>query len=574
MQVYSLFSFLFLVGYTSLVFAQGNIIIDEKFDDWDTSLPTYTDGLDTPNGIDLIEMQASNDAEYLYVKFTIDEDVALGNMLVDHTIWLSIDADNNPSTGFAEQSGYGTELSINFNGHFGLYNVPNPDVQVTLGEMGLQMAPTVTSSTFEVAIPRDLRLDGVNDLFSTNTIRLVIHEDQGNDRMPNIGEIFFYTFDNTPVDPKTYMDLAKEDPSHLRAVAYNVLRDDAWEPAGLPSTERIIKALDGDIFCFQESYQTTIQAAKSYLDTWLPLNNGNGWYAYKDGGGRLTCSKWPITTTWDLNRKVALLIDLPASYPKDLLIINGHLSCCNNNISRQEQVDEFAAFVLDAKTAGGTISLPDSTPIIFLGDMNLVGFSQQLETIITGNIQDEATYGQRGPLDWDGSDLMDVRPLHLDSQLVFTWRDLQGDGFPPGRLDFLFYTDAVMDQMKAFILQTTRMPASLLAQYQLQSNDTEISDHLPLVVDYAFKSTVPTSQDEKIDVDIQLYPNPSGGVLFIETKKEIEHVLVRDMLGRKVMNAPTHNHRLDLAGLAAGIYVVEIKVKGRRAPFISNIQVE
>ena len=168
MRLYSLITFLLIfAGHVPFVFSQSSITIDEDFSDWNSSLPTYFDGLDNLGGIDLLEIQASNDAEYLYVKFTIDKEVALGNTLVNHTIWLSIDADNNPNTGFEEQAGYGTELSINFNGHFGWYNVPNPDVQVTLGEIGLQIAPTVTSSTFEVAIPRNVKLDGLTNLFNT-----------------------------------------------------------------------------------------------------------------------------------------------------------------------------------------------------------------------------------------------------------------------------------------------------------------------------------------------------------------------------------------------------------------------
>ncbi|MEM6263279.1 MAG: hypothetical protein AAGI38_12275 [Bacteroidota bacterium] len=144
MQRMTFLSFLFLLLFSCpfhFAIAQGNIIIDEDFRDWNASHPTYTDGRDTPNGIDLLQMQASNDEKYLYVKFSVDRELALGNTLVDHTIWLSIDADNDPTTGHPEQAGYGTELAINFNGHFAWFNAPDPDVRVFFGDIGLQLAP-------------------------------------------------------------------------------------------------------------------------------------------------------------------------------------------------------------------------------------------------------------------------------------------------------------------------------------------------------------------------------------------------------------------------------------------------
>lgn len=566
----SSFCLIILLGVSSLALSQSPIILDEDITDWNASHATYVDGADNPGGIDLLDMQVANDEEYLYVKFSVDRELALGNTLVAHTIWLAIDADNNPATGFQEQTGYGTELAINFNGHYAWFNIPSPAVQVDFGEIGLHAAPTVTATTFEVAIPRDVKPDGVNSLFSGDTIRLVINEDRGNDRMPDDGTIFTYVFDNSPADSVSYLELAKDDPSHIRAVSYNVLFDNAWTGGGLTRLERIVKALDGDLFCFQESNQTSAQVAKGHFDTWLPLNHAGGWYAHKDGG-RLTLSKWPIADTWNLERKSAMLIDLPNTYARDFLLINGHLSCCTNNQGRQDQVDEFASFVLDAKTPGGSIDLPIYTPIVFLGDMNFVGFGQQLETAITGNIQNELRFGLGGPLDWDRSDLTDARPLHIDSNLVFTWRDLQGDGFPPGRLDFHFYTDAALDLQKAFVLQTESMPADLLLRYSLQSVDTEVSDHLPVVVDYAINQALTSVKQEDKDLGIHIYPNPAKDFITIDATETIEWIVLRDLLGRKVLLSGLGTHKLDLTQLQAGTYLMEIKFKGLNETYTRKI---
>ena len=64
-------------------------------------------------------------------------------------------------------------------------------------------------------------------------------------------------------------------------------------------SKKIIKAISPDIISFQENSLDNL-TLKSLLDTWLPLNNSNGWYVNFN-----TASKWEITNQWtnfrDLN---------------------------------------------------------------------------------------------------------------------------------------------------------------------------------------------------------------------------------------------------------------------------------
>ena len=53
------------------------------------------------------------------------------------------------------------------------------------------------------------------------------------------------------------------------------------------------------------------------------------------------------------------------------------------------------------RTVGDDIDLPEGTPIVLSGDLNLVGESQVLKTLLTGDIQNEITFGKGGLLDWD-----------------------------------------------------------------------------------------------------------------------------------------------------------------------------
>ena len=558
---------------TNTAICQSNkIIIDESYNDWFSITTNYTDGLDNPNGIDLLEMQVTNDADFLYVKFSVTKELALANTQVNHTISLSIDADNNPKTGFQSQSGYGSELVLDFNGHSAWFYSPTPNVQVGLYDLELRVAPTFTDTIFEMAIPRGIKPDTINKLFDGDTIRLLIKDDLNGDRMPNTGKVFTYVFDNSPADSAIFVDLMKINRDHIRLVSHNVLNSNAFSTTGLPHLEQIVKALEADLYCFQESTQPSALTVKTFFDLWLPQGTRNGWYIYKDGE-RITCSKWPISKTWNLWRKTVTLIDLPSSYSKDLLVINAHLSCCTKNQDRQDQVDEFAQFILDAKSIGGLIDLPQNTPVIFLGDMNLVGLRQQHETILTGDIQDELTYGKGGALDWDSTDLKDAVPLHIDSSTVYTWRNLSGNGFPPGRLDFQYYTDAAITLEKSFILQTETMNQQLLTSYNLQSANTLIADHLPLVVDYSLKSNTSAFNSFKKDPSLIIYPNPAGEYIIIDSEKEIESLTLTDIVGRIIVESNKSNKKLKLTEVSTGVYLLKIKFKEFDQTIVEKISV-
>ncbi|MEZ4930907.1 MAG: hypothetical protein R2788_02090 [Saprospiraceae bacterium] len=76
------------------------------------------------------------------------------------------------------------------------------------------------------------------------------------------------------------------------------------------------------------------------------------------------------------------------------MLINAHLRCCGNDFERQREADAFVKFILDAKTPGGVIDLPEGTPFLLSGDLNLVGESQQLTTLLTGKSSIPTNLGQ------------------------------------------------------------------------------------------------------------------------------------------------------------------------------------
>jgi hypothetical protein len=129
--------------------------------------------------------------------------------------------------------------------------------------------------------------------------------------------------------------------------------------------------------------------------------------------------------------------------------------------------------------------VPEGTPIILAGDANLVGYRSQYHTLREGIIQDTLAYGPTFAPDWDSTALADLHPPQFQRPFTYTWR---GDGFFPGRLDYVFYTDSVLGIGRRFVFDTVDLPAATLEKYQLRETDApETYHHLPIVVDLILK---------------------------------------------------------------------------------------
>lgn len=287
-----------------------------------------------------------------------------------------------------------------------------------------------------------------------------------------------------------------------------------------PSTDaafnRILVAIDADLICFQEFPSSVSQGQiAARLNTIMPIG-GAGWQIHLGllGGTRtVIASRYPLllkrvdTIPPASTRGVTLaLADLPdADYAKDIYLLGVHLKCCGDpggteDQNRQDSADAIANWLGDARgvvrRSGNNITLPVDTPMIALGDFNLVGGPQPAATLVDGDIQDEPFYGPDVKGDWDVSDMTDLTPVDPFTGDIITW---QGSvSFPPGRLDRMFYTDSATTVAGSFILNTDTMTPAALAAAGLHATDTlpsSTSDHLPIVMDVRMSCAVDADQD-------------------------------------------------------------------------------
>ncbi|MFH1735638.1 MAG: endonuclease/exonuclease/phosphatase family protein, partial [bacterium] len=487
------------------------ILLEGQFDDWDAIEPLYDDpiGDQVTGDLDLGRFWVANDEEYVFFCFEIGVEIILqeGN---DVTLYL--DTDNDSETGDAINT-IGADTYWTFGDRAGRFYSGISSYSIAQYKLGLLAAPTVTSARFEIAMRRDAMPIGQELLFPGDTVAVVIKDQgDGQDQLPAPGETIYFVIDDTPLPPLEPLTLDREDPTHLRVMTYNVHLDDFFQSWATDAYTRILNAIDPDVIAFQEIYDHNVFETLDRVEAMLP----GTWYGVKLPPDLVVCSRYPFADTESIEGdNGAYLINLEADYDCEFLLIDCHLPAFQNNFDRQLEVDAVMAFIRDAKAGTGPMTLDDNTPILITGDMNLIGYSTQLNTLITGNIVYQGTHGAPFDPDWDDSDLFDLTPRHVVGPVYHTWIGSPTSGsYCPGRLDFMVYTDYVMTAGTNFVLYTPGMTTDLLTTYGLSATDTDIaSDHLPVVCDFWLHLGTPVEPEDRASLPTEFavrhcYPNP------------------------------------------------------------------
>jgi hypothetical protein len=161
-----------------------------------------------------------------------------------------------------------------------------------------------------------------------------------------------------------------------------------------------------------------------------------------------------------------------------ILAVTVDLQCCGNGDDtpqeaiRRAEAQALSTALSDALSRG----IKGIGGIIVAGDLNLVGSSRPLDLLTAG-------------LDLDGSDLAVAEPLDLLGLTDATWTGVRwARAFPPGRLDFVLFSDTSLELRQAFVFDTAVIPGVWLEAHGLLSDDTAAaSDHFPIVTDFSWQ---------------------------------------------------------------------------------------
>ncbi|MCH8289383.1 MAG: endonuclease/exonuclease/phosphatase family protein, partial [Candidatus Marinimicrobia bacterium] len=446
--------------------------MDGEFSDWDEVSYLYEDivGDVAAGGVDFGGLKILNDETFLYLYIELNFEINLQSFL-NSTLYL--DTDNNSATGLAIGS-IGAELTWNFAAKSGMFYTGNNSTVIGHSDIRIRTFPTVSSEIFEISIGLDSKPDGLNDLFTGNTISVLFEDADNFDMLPDFGVNLVYTIQPVDLEPIMPIRISSTDFSHLRFLTWNVHGDDLFDPNLFDEYDRILSALNPEIIAFQEIYSHSSADLKELMESILPSGDGEEWFTLIDENDIALASRYEILDSWLPNSpNRAFLIKLKPTYAKDLLVIGAHTPCCANDAGRQNDIDGIMAFLRDAFLPGGVIYLEEDTPVILAGDFNLVGERSQLETLLTGDISDNSKWGSDFSPDWDGTNLSDAIPRHTDLLQTYTWQN-DNSPFSPGRLDFIIYTDSAIKLEKSFVLRTDELSADTLNAYGLVASDTRL----------------------------------------------------------------------------------------------------
>ena len=474
--------------------AQSPITLNGNFEDWSTA-QSWTSSTGGGN-INKVAISHTSEWVYFYIKTT--NEVALDEFTLPNSIQLVLDFDNDPTTGSNYQGlGLGAELVIDLPSRSAtLFSSSGNPSGPEINSLGLHVSPTYSAIEFELALDRSL----VN--LADGDLKFVWYENSSGAEIPSGGGVHALTSFNYSVVPTP---LEKVVGTEIRVAFWNVNR--RLDQAGAQNAiERILLATQPDIIGFSEVDDVSASYVAGLLDDWLPLA-GSGWQVIKDDYDLMIASRFPIASTYpSINRQMPGVISTESVWGVPMLFTSSHLKCCNGDALRQQQADEYMAFQRDAMTVGGAIDIPSGSPIVYGGDLNMVGLSGSINTLKTGDIDDNDQFGVDFSPDWDGSSMVELDARLSDRAMDYTWRN-DGSAYMPGKLDYIIVSDAVVDVLRQYSLQTSDLSAARLEQYGLLENDDlDASDHFIVIADLALVGGV-SQNDSDADGIIDVADN-------------------------------------------------------------------
>jgi len=248
--------------------SQTNIVLDESFEDWE-NVEVFTDFDDYP-GLDLLEIQVSNDEENIYFRFSIDKEVSLVNELQEHLLRFYLDTDQNPATGKNLNEVLGADFVFDFRNKTVVWYESDVQTGLSLNAFEFRVAPTVSTTEFEFAIDREAGFFEI-PFFPNGSFSFALTDDAFGDYFihDQNGELLTYTIEEPIPNSFEQINLNKQDNLSLRVLAYNVRSNGFNSSSALPSLKRILQSLAPDIIAISEAYDTTVDEIIDLLEEWF-----------------------------------------------------------------------------------------------------------------------------------------------------------------------------------------------------------------------------------------------------------------------------------------------------------------
>ena len=509
----------------------GQVWTDGSFDDWDGVVPVAVDPTgDVPaaSPVDLEAVAVQDDGRFLH--FLIDLGRTVTAQGLRGSVELVLDADGDTATGARHGGVAGADLVVILtrqadtggDGHgagVGIRRIGGggPGEVEHASGVGLMVSPTHSSDRFEVRLDRATVAAGMGREEAVGAGVTV----GGRLRYLRAGalvdetDVFTHVLRSEPsgAAPLLGADAVAKVPGSLRVVAWNVSSGSFRNNP--EAFRRVVAALAPDVLLLDEihfevtpedlaRFTRDIAAEGRVWSWWLASGGGRQRTAVgasgrevrgEDGMGRIGYRPGALEG-W--LQEVGDVPEAPGMAPpsvlaraeaegglsatgawvtvdgRDILFVPVDLQSAGYDGSPRDRLRELQARTLNAAIAAA-LRDQSGAGLVVAGDLNLVGSVRPLDEL------------RRGP-GVGGRDLAVARPERLRDRSLATWRTMWGpDPFSPGRLDYLLYRESALRVERAFVFDAADMSEEARGALGILEADTEKSDHLPLVVDFAVR---------------------------------------------------------------------------------------
>ncbi len=425
------------------------IRIDGTFEDWkNVRACAYDPEGDAKGAFDITKIYAASQGSILYLRFDTTNILNLQNgPEAEGTLLVRIELPNNQ------------ELVLDTRGRQAFLNDSLKE-RIPWDRLKYVVGPTYAQNEFEIQV--DL------GRFNINPGDVISIQFDGSDKLSAPVK---FTFSQPSVTPERRSHRRRPG-TDVRIVSFNTYFEGLSDPNREEPMARLLNSVEGDVYCFQEEWET--EGHGEIMRRLMPLEKENPWHIHKVHGN-VIASKYPLKALPSINNRfAAAYIELAEN---NLFIINVHLKAMGYIDSEEDrlrirQANDIIAMVDEIhKGQYGKIEASCTKPaIVIVGDFNLVGSRTPLDLIV-----DKKVHGLK---DW-------LIP-NLIGESVVTWRGGPRASFSPGKLDYVIYSAKTLTPGNGFVLNSELLNRMERKQLNLDIADSSLSDHLLITVDFQF----------------------------------------------------------------------------------------
>lgn len=477
------------------VSAQKSPIVDGRIDDW-RGIPL---SWKSPSGTGPVRaLSVAANPERLFIRFALDRP---GNLMGwPGKLILAADADGNPTTGGPYEGLEGADIVLVFSEGVAVTTIEKGKSVAQMNavhDFDMALAPTYGSRDIELTLRRQPDAGARVGLFGSTMIhwRLIVK----NASKATIQDASFSSGlvrQAALPDPFRMTDpLARPKNTDLRVVVWNVYR--LFDENRIL---RVLKALNPDVVILDEVLETK---EPKYFEAILKDAVAQAdWHILKsDTGGYeriVIASRYPLEPAFvqvqhetDAVNRLGPGMPKPARKPleagvtsagayikignKTLLASGLDLVCCENRPdSFREQLRMAEASAIAEKIRAALKARPVDAAVVG-GDLNLVSTRQPLEVLSVG-------------MDPAGGNLEEDGGLRLrQPSNATTHADRSPSPYVQERLDYLLFSPSSLRKLRSFLFHSEEIGERWRNHYGIRRDDSNGSDHIPIVADFAWK---------------------------------------------------------------------------------------